>query len=111
MGILFFPDNPLAMRMYQWLEKQAEARPAVTFPREMLVDLAIKSGSSKEAAWSALKNLEEVTNVAFFWDSADRTVYYAFIPMTPEDKLKRIEDELWFDSLPDHVPKKDEQKK
>jgi len=101
MGMLYLPDNAVATRIYNYLVKASVAHPAVVFPREKLIELGIAAGYSKDSIYTGLKNLEEVTDVAFYWDSAERTVFYAVIPMTPEEKLKRIQDELWFESLPD----------
>lgn len=108
MGMLFTPDNPLAKRMYDYLEKVWEQKPATVLPREKLIELAKAAGYSRDAAFNALKNLEQVTNVANYWDSTERTVFFAVIPMTAEEKLKRIEDDLWFESLPDTPPPKPE---
>lgn len=105
--MLFMPETELAKRFYSYLEKVWEAKPATVIPREKLIELAKAAGYSREAAFAALKNLEQVTNVASYWDSGERTVFWAVIPMTPEEKLKRIEDDLWFESLPDGPVKKD----
>lgn len=97
--------------MYEYLEKVAIAKPATVLPREKLIELSKAVGSSKDAAFNALKNLEQVVNIASYWDSGERTVFFAFIPMTSEEKLKHIEDELWFEALPDFVPPPKEEKK
>lgn len=94
------PESELAKRMYEYLEKVWETKPGTVLPREKLIELAKAAGFSREAAFAAMKNLEQVTNVASYWDSAERTVFWAVIPMSAEEKLKRIEDELWFESMP-----------
>jgi len=104
MALLFLPDNVIARRIYDWLVKVAEVHPAVVFPREKLIELGVAAGNSRQVVWGALKNLEEVTDVAHYWDSAEKTVFYAVVSMTTEEKLKRIEDELWFEALPDNPP-------
>lgn len=98
--MLYAPENLLSKRLYEWLEKASVVSPAMEFPREKLLELVIASGHSREAGFAALKHLEVVVNIASFWDSEKRTVMFSFIPMTPTEKLKHIEDDLWFESLP-----------
>ena len=100
MPLLYLPENALAARMYDWLLKAERVKAGIYYPRETLLDLAIKAGFSRDAGFSATKNLEEVTNVANYWDSEERTVYYLVQDLTPEEKLKRIQVEMGFDMMP-----------
>jgi len=99
MPLLYLPENSLATRMYNWLSKAEEITPGVYYPRDALFDLAKKAGFSREVGFTATKNLEEVTNVSYYWDSEERTVYYLVDNISPEEKLERIKVEMEFDML------------
>ena len=98
--MLYLPENPLAQRMYDWLLACDRKEQFVVYPREKLLELAIATGHSKEAGWAALKNLESVCNVCSYWASDERTVFFSVADLSPKEKLKQIEDDLWFESLP-----------
>lgn len=100
MPLLYLPENALAIRMYDWLLKAERIKAGIYYPRETLLDLVIKAGYSKDAGFTATKNLEEVANVASYWDTEERTVYYLVEDINSEAKLKRIQVEMEFNMMP-----------
>ena len=64
------------------------------------MELVVAAGISNEAGWTALKNLEQVCNVCSYWDSDKKTVFFAVIDWSSEEKMRSIADQLWFENLP-----------
>lgn len=96
----YAPVSPLAKRLYAYLEKVWAEHPGQLVTRDQLMNVAAKAGVQRNEVWAALKELESVVDCISFWDSTARTVFFCVAPMTPEEKIKRIEDAVWFESLP-----------
>jgi hypothetical protein len=96
---LYAPKSVYAIRLYNYLKKIAEAYPSSFLSREQLMTVATTNQISRNDAWLAIKELEQIVDCISFWDSTKRTVFYYVASMTPEEKLKRIDDAIWFESL------------
>ena len=97
---LYVPVNPVAKRLYEYLEKVSESYPSTYVKREQIYIVAAKYGIKRDEVYNALKELERVVNCIWFWDSKERTVFYQVAPIPPLDKIKMIEDAVWFEKLP-----------
>ena len=95
----YAPELPAAIRLYNWLEKVEESTPGIYFSRDDLIERGKTAGYSKNDIWLALKELEKVINCANFWDSEQRQMVFRVVPMTPEEKINKIEAEVWFERL------------
>lgn len=94
------PELEETKRLYAYLQKVWEKTPCVMVPRDALFEKGILAGLTKNQMWNAVKELERVVDCVSFWDSENKTMVYAVIPLTPEEKIKIIEDAVWFESLP-----------
>ncbi len=97
---LYCPTSPVAKRLYEYLEKVWEAHPHTYVKREQLYLVGAKNGLQRNEIYTALKELERVVNCISYWDSTERTVFYLVAPFTPEEKIKMIDDAVWFEKLP-----------
>jgi hypothetical protein len=97
---LYAPSGLHTVRLYNYLKKLWEAHPGELVTRDQLLQMMTANRIGRSEAWAALKELERVVDCISFWDSEKRTVFYAVAPMTPEEKLQRIDDAIWFESLP-----------
>lgn len=102
---VFAPQNPNATRIYNFLKAMSEKSPGMFIKRPDLLVIASK-GMTRDEAWAALQHLKRVVDCVFVWDSVDRVELICVAPMTTEEKLKAIEDDIWFESLPDIRPQK-----
>lgn len=97
---LYCPSGVVAKRLYDYLEKVYELHPMTYVKREQLYLIGAKYGLKQNEVYNALKELERVVNCVFYWDSKDRTVYYMVASFSAEEKIKMIEDAVWFERLP-----------
>lgn len=97
------PYSQNGKRLYNWMleyhRKNYETLGIVFFPREQLINLFEKVGITKTSAIAALREIEMVCGCSAFWDSSEKTMKYCVFEMSPEEKIKMIEDEVWFERL------------
>jgi hypothetical protein len=97
---LYAPSGVNAIRVYNYLKKMWELHPGEMITRDQLLQMMTANRIGRSEAWAALRELERVVDCISFWDSKKRTVFFCVAPMTPEEKLQRIDDAIWFESLP-----------
>lgn len=97
---LYNPSGAVAKRLYDYLEKVYELHPNTYVKREQLYLVGAKYGLKQNEVYNALKELERVVNCISFWDSNERTVFYMVANFSAEDKMRMIDDALWFERLP-----------
>lgn len=98
---VYAPVGKLTQRLYSYLQKVWEKKPMTLTTRDQLLLVAKSAGFTKDETWNALRELERVVDCISFWDGNLRTVLFAVAPSTVEEKLKRIDDSIWFEKLPD----------
>ena len=96
---LYGPTGAVAKRLYNFLMKVQETYTDMYVRREQLYAIAAKNNIQRNEVYGALKELERVVNCIFFWDSKEQTVFYLVADWSPEEKIKRIEDAVWFEQL------------
>jgi len=97
----YAPSDPLTQRLYNYLQKINPTTDSIKMiTREQLYQVGKNVGVSKNDMFLALKKLENIVDCIWYWDSKERTVFFAVVIMSPEEKVQQIEDAIWFESLP-----------
>lgn len=93
------PELVVTKRLFAYLENIEAKTPGVYIPKDLLFEKGILAGFSKPDLKAGINELERITNCTAFWDGENKTMVYRVFPMTPEQKIKVIDDAVWFESL------------
>lgn len=94
-------------RFYNYIHNVGKKDPLRKIPRSTLFHLATREGYPNPVIWTEIKRMEQERQIINYYEK-DLGVVYHFGFFTKEEIKKQIEDDEWFDSLPDKPPTKPE---
>ncbi len=88
----------LHKRLFEYLFTIHEKNGFQPVPRQVLFDLSINKGYSKQNVWDALEILRGNYRIVDYHEEKVGVVY-VYAPFTDEEVEKMIDDAEWFDNL------------
>lgn len=112
-----FKSRPRPLNLPYWIMCFLHHNRDRSVPRSEIVEAALNRLYSRNQIFEALRSIDKdimIVNVGCWWESKDhiefgkeikRGEYWRWFDMTEEEVKQRQDDNLWFESLPDHRQK------
>lgn len=101
-----FKATPRPANCKLWIECFLYHHKNRNVPKGEILEAALARLYSRDQIFDAMNYLKkafEKNHIAVFWEAKDRTEYWRWCDMTIAEHQARIEDNLWFESLPEKV--------